>query len=584
MKLSAKIILAAAAPVIVTAIGATITVYSLSKTNRVASLRDQMSVVLKQASTVADNMDHMHEAKSFDMPRLLAAAKQSSGSQSLKQTYRETALYSTIPIVASWEAAAKSAKDQGYEFFTPSRPGVAARNPKNNNGAQFDAAFKAFSAGQTEFFFHDKEKNELVLAQPVRLTASCLSCHGDPVTSPTHDGLDLLGFQMENMKAGDIKGAFVLKAPLTNDAVVAATMKSMAVVSLLLLSGEVFGFYIFNVRFVNRPLGQAIDRIEASSQETSSAAGQISAASQTLAEGASEQAASLKETSASLEELASMTKRNADNALDAKTTAVQTRDCADAGAEQMKTLLAAMDSIKVASEDITKILKNIDDIAFQTNILALNAAVEAARAGEAGAGFAVVADEVRNLAQRCAAAAKKTAVKIEDSVKKSQQGAQISADVAKSFGEIQAKVRQLDQVVAEIATASQEQSQAISQVNTAVTQMDQITQNNAASAEESASASEELNAQAEALNDAVADLQQLVGRSSRVHTTESRAAAAAPDARTKPSAVHKAASAAPVRARGNGASHRHHPEQVSFATHTARMGDKIRMEDDFKNL
>ena len=434
IKLSTKIILAAAAAVLVTAIGAALTVYSLSKTNRVTALRDQMSVVLQQANTVAENMDRMHESKSFDTAGLVAAAKRNSGGQSLKETYRETDLYNTIPIVAAWQAAAKSAKGLGYEFLTPSRPDLAARNPKNNNGAQFDAAFKAFAASQTQFFLHDKEKNELVLAQPVRLTRSCLSCHGDPATSPTHNGLDLLGFQMENLKLGDIKGAFVLKAPLTNDAVVAATMKRMAMVSLILLGVVVFGFYIFNVRFVNRPLGQAIARIEAASQQTASEAGEISAASQTLAEGASEQAASLQETSASLEEMSSMTKRNADNAQNAKTTAVQARDSADAGAEQMKTLLAAMDSIKNASENITKILKNIDEIAFQTNILALNAAVEAARAGEAGAGFAVVADEVRNLAQRCAAAAKETAVKIEDSVKKSQQGALISADVAKSFG------------------------------------------------------------------------------------------------------------------------------------------------------
>ncbi len=348
------------------------------------------------------------------------------------------------------------------------------------------------------------------------------------------------------------------------------------------LLGAVFAFFI--VIGVSRALTRVAGALDDGANQVASAAGQVSSASQTLAEGASEQAASLEETSSSLEEMASMTKRNADNAQTAKATAVQTRQSADAGAEQMKTLLAAMDSIKAASEDITKILKNIDEIAFQTNILALNAAVEAARAGEAGAGFAVVAEEVRSLAQRCAAAAKETAVKIEDSVKKSQQGAQVSAEVAKSFGEIQTKVLQLDQLVGEMASASQEQSQGIDQVNIAVTQMDQVTQSNAASAEESASAAEELNAQAESLKEAVASLQQLVGKSSRVHTTERRAAAAVPVARTKPAAVHKAPSAAPVRVQGNGASNRHHPEPMAFATHTARMGDKIPMENDFRNF
>jgi methyl-accepting chemotaxis protein len=278
--------------------------------------------------------------------------------------------------------------------------------------------------------------------------------------------------------------------------------------------------------------------------------------------------------------MASMTKRNAENAQTAKATAGQTRQSADTGAEQMKTLLAAMDSIKAASEDITKILKNIDEIAFQTNILALNAAVEAARAGEAGAGFAVVADEVRNLAQRCAGAAKETAVKIEDSVKKSQQGSQISADVAKSFGEIQTKVRQLDQLVGEIASASQEQSQGISQVNTAVTQMDKVTQSNAASAEESASASEELNSQAEALKEAVASLQQLVGGASSTHLKAHAAAPAARAVRAKTAAARKAVA---FTAPGNGASDRDSGKAV-LAAHSASRGTEIPLEGDFKNM
>jgi methyl-accepting chemotaxis protein len=270
--------------------------------------------------------------------------------------------------------------------------------------------------------------------------------------------------------------------------------------------------------------------LDAGAEQTATAASQVSASSQTLAEGASEQAASLEETSASLEEMASMTKRNAENAAEAKTTASQTRQCADAGAEQMKTLLAAMDSIRGASEDITKILKNVDEIAFQTNILALNAAVEAARAGEAGAGFAVVAEEVRSLAQRCAAAAKETAVKIDDSVSKSHQGVQLSAQVAGSFADIQAKVRQLDELVGEIASASVEQSQGIGQVSTAVTQMDKVTQSNAASAEEGAAASEELTAQAESLKDAVAELLAMVGaaRPASAPVITSSAASAAP--------------------------------------------------------
>jgi methyl-accepting chemotaxis protein len=366
-----------------------------------------------------------------------------------------------------------------------------------------------------------------------------------------------------------------------------ASRQDMIFVQNLMLYSSLAGlvvaiaFGIYMGRSISKPIKALAETLSAGADQTAAAAGQVSASSQTLAEGASEQAASLEETSASLEEMTSMTKRNADNAVVAKETAVQTRQSADIGAEQMKTLLASMESIKAASEDITKILKTIDEIAFQTNILALNAAVEAARAGEAGAGFAVVADEVRNLAQRCATAAKETAVKIEDSVKKSQQGALISADVAKSFGEIQTKVRQLDQLVAEIASASTEQSQGITQVNTAVTQMDQVTQSNAASAEECASASEELNAQAESLKDAVASLQQLVGGASSTQTKERAPAPAARAVRTKPAATRKAA---PATAPGNGAPHRDNGKAVLATAHPAGNGTEIPMAGDFKNF
>jgi len=266
---------------------------------------------------------------------------------------------------------------------------------------------------------------------------------------------------------------------------------------------------------ITRSIGGLVSRIAGSlgegSEQVTSAAGQVSSSSQSLAEGASEQAASLEETSASLEEMASMTKRNAESATQAKELSNQTRAAADSGAADMTEMKSAMDAIKASGDDISKIIKTIDEIAFQTNILALNAAVEAARAGEAGAGFAVVAEEVRNLAQRSAQSAKETAGKIEDSVKKSEHGVRISDKVAKSLAEIVEKARKMDALVAEIATASNEQTQGIDQVNTAVSQMDKVTQANAASAEETAAAAEELSAQAIAMQEATTELRALVG-------------------------------------------------------------------------
>ena len=225
-----------------------------------------------------------------------------------------------------------------------------------------------------------------------------------------------------------------------------------------------------------------------------------------------------------------MTKANAENAGKGNELSKQTRAAAEQGVSDVKQMSSAMEIIKASSHDIAKIIKTIDEIAFQTNILALNAAVEAARAGEAGAGFAVVADEVRALAQRSAVAAKETAAKIDDSVAKSQQGARISTEVAKSFETIQQQVLQLDALVGEIATASNEQSLGIGQVTTAVSQMDRITQSNAASAEETAAASQDLNAQAAVLSDAVQSLQELIGTKGEIASSFS----------TEPSKTHPA--------------------------------------------
>jgi methyl-accepting chemotaxis protein len=217
----------------------------------------------------------------------------------------------------------------------------------------------------------------------------------------------------------------------------------------------------------------------------------------------------LEETSAALEQVSGMAKRNAENARLAEGLSGQTRTAADTGAANMEEMKQAMDAIKVSSAGISKIIRTIDEIAFQTNILALNAAVEAARAGEAGMGFAVVAEEVRSLAQRSAASARETAAKIEDSVGKSEDGARICRKVEHSLGEIVSKARQVDTLVAAIAQGSMEQTHSLTEVNSAITQMDAVTQSNAAKAEESAAAAEELNAQAAQQKQS---LLQLVGR------------------------------------------------------------------------
>jgi methyl-accepting chemotaxis protein len=310
----------------------------------------------------------------------------------------------------------------------------------------------------------------------------------------------------------NVKNGHELALRLDNTARLTERLIVIAASTALLLA-LVIGFLI--IRSTNKALKTITEQLSIGADQANESAAQVSTASQTLAEGASEQAASLEETSASLEEIASMTKRNAESANQAKQLSNQTRHAAESGSTSMAEMKTAMDAIKESSSNIAKIVKTIDEIAFQTNILALNAAVEAARAGEAGAGFAVVADEVRNLAQRSAQSARETAERIEDSVTRSEHGVRISSKVAESFEEIVDKARRVDELVAEIASASKEQSQGIEQVSIAVTQMDQVTQSNAAGAEESASAAQELNAQSMMMRQSVQSLQLLVGRSRR---------------------------------------------------------------------
>ncbi|MDP3151920.1 MAG: methyl-accepting chemotaxis protein [Archangium sp.] len=263
-------------------------------------------------------------------------------------------------------------------------------------------------------------------------------------------------------------------------------------------------------RSITGPINRIISGLSAAGEQVASASSQVSSSSQQLANGASQQASNLEEVSSSLEEVTSMTRQNAENARKANSSAQESADAANRGAASMNKMNDAMQKIGSSATETAKIVKTIDEIAFQTNLLALNAAVEAARAGEAGKGFAVVAEEVRNLAQRSAEAAKNTAALIEEASRNAASGNAISEQVGGVLKEIVGGAQRVTSLVAEVATASEQQTSGVGQINTSVSQMDRITQSNAANAEESASASEELSAQAIELNEMVEQLSRLV--------------------------------------------------------------------------
>jgi len=241
---------------------------------------------------------------------------------------------------------------------------------------------------------------------------------------------------------------------------------------------------------------------EASSQVTTGSE-QVASASQSLAQGSTQQASAIEEITASISEIADRTKKNAEQANVANDLVILAKDGAAQGDNQMKDMIAAMTEINESSENISKIIKVIDDIAFQTNILALNAAVEAARAGSHGKGFAVVAEEVRSLAGKSASAASETAEMIEDSIKKVAHGSSLATETAKALEEIVEAVDKIVDIISDIASASNEQATAVAQIDQAINQVSQVVQTNSATSEQCAAASEELSNQSARLREMI---------------------------------------------------------------------------------
>lgn len=263
-------------------------------------------------------------------------------------------------------------------------------------------------------------------------------------------------------------------------------------------------------RSISRPVATTTQRLLEDAQAVTSESESVRNSCATVADGSNRQAAALEETSATLEEISTMTQSNADHAQQAQRSANATRAAAEQGATQMRELKNAMDALRASSDDVTRIIKTIDEIAFQTNILALNAAVEAARAGEAGAGFAVVADEVRTLAQRSANAARETADKINAANARTNAGAEITGKVGESLDQILQRARDVETLVESIAAASREQNSGVAQITSAIRQIDKVTQTNAAAAEETAGSAHELQKRAHAFHSAVEEMQQIV--------------------------------------------------------------------------
>lgn len=303
-----------------------------------------------------------------------------------------------------------------------------------------------------------------------------------------------------------------ISALLSKDIVSANTWQMIHLLSLVFIGCLllIIPVAIFFSNSLSGSINRIINNLSDTTQQVYHASIQGSSSSNQLAEGASRQASSLEETSASLEEMSSMIKQNAEHAQEANNYTNEGVDNLKNANRSMKTLIESMGEISTASDNVSKIIKTIDEIAFQTNLLALNAAVEAARAGEAGAGFSVVADEVRNLALRAAEASKNTQEMIMEIIHNVKNGSGLVQETDDQYRKVSLSVQKIKELIGEISFASNEQAQSINQVTIAMAEMDKVTQMNATNAEKSAEASENLNEHSAIMGKIVAELVSLI--------------------------------------------------------------------------
>ncbi len=501
VKLGTRIVLISVGSVLLTAAAGLLIQRSVIEDEGINMTRDTMRAVILGAENTRQSVSKMRSDGIFDDNLLLSELAQTSD-------YRKSKIYSTVPVVAAWNSISDVAKREGYDFRVPAHH---ARNPDNAPRGEEETILNTLeSSGKEDYFAVDHAAGRIVYARPIRLSADCLACHGDPSQSLKHNGKDVLGFNMEGWKTGDPHGMFLLSSSL--DRVNGVVRRGMLQTLYWLLPlALVVGLLVYAI--ISRISGRLIKlthSVSDGSSEVTSAAAQIASASQSLAQGASQQAGSIEETSAAAEQITSLTRRNFENSRNVSSEMDEVHKQVAESDRSLAVMIHSMQEINDSSGKIARIIKVIDEISFQTNILALNAAVEAARAGEAGGGFAVVAEEVRSLATRSANAAKETATLIEDSLDKSRTGSEKLQLVVTVFNGISQSAGRVKTLIEEVKLGSEEQSKGIEQVLRSIQQVDKITQESAANAEQTAATSEQLSAQAEAMNQIAQELKVVV--------------------------------------------------------------------------